>query len=447
MTTSMNKKIVFIGLGKMGEALVKNLSDNDYCINAYDKSNKQRLSIQEKNINNVSVKSSLKDLFDFGAGPKIVLISVPEGNNLDNVFISIRPFLAAGDLIIDCGNSYFKNTLSRKVMLKKYGIDLLDFGISGGPSGAREGPAIMTGCDSKSLWNSIKSLALSMSKSRKNVSFRVGKTGSGHFVKMIHNSIEYAVMQLISELILVVSMMNVGSKDKDNIIDKINNSLVGGYLFDISSQLLSKEQDIHTNIKVNHNGTGVWASMFALENDISIPTIARAIEHRLETKINRVYAGKLLIDIGDNKNRLKINHIDSLISCFELSFVSAFLQGMSLLGYAEKHLESKVDPSQVISLWMDRSVLRGNLLKESRKFNQEIYLRQNMELCENFTNRVRDFQVKSKSIFKRDPWIVSICPCLFSGINYIYNTKSKIRISHTINTQRKTFGGHTINSE
>ena len=153
------------------------------------------------------------------------------------------------------------------------------------------------------------------------------------------------------------------------------------------------------------------------------------------------------MDIEGKKSCLTKNHINNLISCFELSIISAFFQGMSLLGCSEKHLKSKIEPSQVISLWMNKSVLRGNLLKENSKFNQDIYLSQNFALCKSFIKKVENFQFESEQIFKECPWILSICPCLISGINFIFNTDSKINISQTINTQRNIFGGHLIFSE
>ncbi len=281
----IKKQIGMVGLGKMGGNLAKRLVTKGWHVVGYDKSTEK--------VGSLEVASSLQELAASVVAPRIIWLMLPAGKIIDETIGELMNYLKRGDVIIDGGNSFYKDSLRRHKKLKAKGIHFVDVGVSGGPQGAAEGPALMIGGDQE-IFEKLEPLFYDLSKDQSYQFF--GSPGTGHFVKMIHNGIEYGMMQAIAEgfSILKNSKYNL---NLSKVADVYNNGSV------IESRLvgwLKKAFEIHTeDLKdvsgsVGHTGEGEWTVKTAKELGLKARVIEEALKFRVKSKNNPSYEGKIL---------------------------------------------------------------------------------------------------------------------------------------------------------
>ncbi len=287
-------KIGFIGLGKMGFNMVENLLDKKHKVITYD--------LNTEAVNEIIIKgavgtSSISDLAEQLHAPKIIWLMVPAGNPVDKTIDSLIPFLSKGDIIIDGGNSNYKDSIRRAERLKKENIYFLDAGTSGGLSGARKGACMMIGGERKAF-----ELAEQLFKDMcvKNGYGYVGKPGAGHFVKMIHNGIEYGMMQAIGEGFDILESSNFDLDMKDIARIWSNGSVIRGWLMELTENAFSKDPELaYLSGEIADSGEGAWTVQAALDFNVAIPVISNSLLRRYRSRKQNPLSDKVVAALRD----------------------------------------------------------------------------------------------------------------------------------------------------
>lgn len=281
--------IGLIGLGKMGYPLALNFIDNNINIHVYS-SNQEKIN----ELTDLGIRgfSNIKEFLENMEHPKTIWMMIPSGQPVDDMINTIKVNLKKGDIIIDGGNSNYKDSIRRYNLLKEEGIEFLDVGTSGGVEGARNGACLMVGGDYETYVKLEEVFKLISGGSGYGF---VGSSGAGHYVKMIHNAIEYGMMQAIGEgfQMLYQSNYNISLSQVSNIWKK--GSIISGLLLDKTSDALSKDEGL-SNVEgvINFSGEADWALDEALNLKVSVPVIAAALFARYKSKDDSLYSEKLL---------------------------------------------------------------------------------------------------------------------------------------------------------
>jgi len=284
----MKHDIALIGLGVMGQSLARNLASKKFSVLGWDRHVKKSIEFIKKYGNAyLDYCRDFKCLASELKAPRKYLLMVPAGKPVDEVIKKLSPYFKKGDIVIDGGNSNFKDTIKRAEGLKKKGIHFVGMGVSGGEEGALRGPSMMPGCDAlawKQISPILKKIAAKDFKGKPCVT-HVGTDGAGHYVKMVHNGIEYAVMQLMAEAYqMLKESYGLSARQISKIFAKYNRGKLKSYLFEISVPVLSRKDDFKKGNLIDfildragQKGTGRWVAVDALERGAAIPSIAEAV--------------------------------------------------------------------------------------------------------------------------------------------------------------------------
>src|SRR5664279_5335677 len=283
-------EIGMVGLGVMGRNLVLNMADHGCAVAGYDKDQTKVEALRKESAKrNIVVAASIIDFIALLSKPRAIMMLVPAGAPVDSVIKDLLPHLDKGDLIIDAGNSYFKDTDLRARNLAAKGIHFLGVGVSGGEEGARHGPSIMPG-GPKEAYERVRLLleAVAAKVNGDPCVVYLGPGSAGHFVKMVHNGIEHAVMQLLAETYdLMKRGLGLTDDGLRDVYDTWNHGDLNGYLIEITSRIFSKVDETTGNRLIDEildvakqKGTGMWTSQSAMELQEPIPTIDIAVAMR-----------------------------------------------------------------------------------------------------------------------------------------------------------------------
>jgi len=285
----VTRQIAMIGLGKMGLNLVLNLKQNGFDVFGFDIDEYLRAEISNQND---FVANSIKDVCVKFSTQKIIWLMIPSGEAVDEVIEQLLPHLQQNDIIIDGGNSFYKDSIRRYEYLKKQNINFLDCGTSGGKEGALNGACTMIGGD-KNVYESVKDVFDKISV--ENGSFYIGKSGSGHFVKMIHNGIEYGMMQSIAEGFEVLQKSELVSDFKKIATLFNNGSVIRGWLMELTQRAFEKDSILeNTNSIMHSSGEGKWMTEAALDMGVPTPIIALSVMMRYRSQTQDTFSGKIV---------------------------------------------------------------------------------------------------------------------------------------------------------
>lgn len=282
-------KLALIGLGKMGANLAQNLHRNNHEVIAFDLDKSKRDNVESKGI---KTTKTLKEAVDKLEGQKIIWLMIPAGNPVDVVLEELKLMVNEGDIIIDGGNSFYKDSIRRYEELKSIGINFLDLGTSGGQEGALNGICAMVGGD-KEVFEIVEPIFKDISI--KGGYLHAGKAGSGHFTKMVHNGIEYGMLQAIGEGFEILEASDF-KLDYEKIANLWNHgSVIRGWLMELTKNAFSKDSHLD-NIKgvVGSNGEGLWTAQTALELQIPAPVITTSVMTRYRSQQQDTFTGKVI---------------------------------------------------------------------------------------------------------------------------------------------------------
>jgi len=443
-----------IGLGIIGSNLAMNFSKKGFKLSVYNRSIKGLEENVAKNF--VKKNNNLKHINPFDnisyfvksiEKPRKILILIPSGPPIDDVIESLLKYISKGDIIIDGGNSYFKDTERRELFLKTKKINFLGIGISGGLMGARNGPSIMIGgskvvCDK--IEKDLKKIS-AVNRLNKYCCGRVGPSSSGHYVKMIHNGIEYVEMQLIAECYdFMRREMNFDNDKISNVFKNWLKTNSNSYLLKISSEILkSKEKGsfIIDQIKdqSENKGTGIWAVISGIELGVPNTLMTLALSSRY-ISFQKEIRDKNCRLRKKNKTKVKIS-IDDLKLVYDFSRIINFYQGISVLIAASNNYNWKLNLSNIVSTWSDGSILKSDLLFILIKvLNKQMDILNSKIVNEDFISKYNKIKSVINTMQKGNTPLL----LLLNSVVFFELITQKSGTGNLIQAQRDYFGSHGV---
>lgn len=456
--------IALIGLGVMGQSLARNIASKGFKVLGWDRHEEKSLAfLKEYPHKNLDYCKDFKCLGQRLKSPRKYLIMVPAGDPVDDVIKKLSPFVKKGDIIVDAGNSFYKDTIRRTKELNKKGIEFVGMGVSGGEEGALRGPSIMPGGSAKSykaLYPILNKIAAKDFSSKPCVT-HIGSDGAGHYVKMVHNGIEYGVMQMMAEAYQALKEI-YGLKPNEiaRIFAKYNKGKLKSYLFEISVPILERKDEFKKGFLIDHildkagqKGTGRWVAIDALKKGATLPTITLAVYARAlsSQKDERIKLGKLF-----KKPKIKpfiplSEFTKFLEDALYAGMISSYAQGFELMAIAAKEQGWKLNFAEIARIWEGGCIIRADLLNFIHKAfqkGQSLTTGRQGKPVHLFT--IKEIQAALKKNLPAWREVVSYgakmgvsMACLASSLSYFEDMTSEKVPANFIQGLRDYFGAHT----
>ncbi len=444
-----------VGLGVMGRNFILNVADNNFKAFGYDLDSEKvdALKAEGGDLNKVDASTDIKTFTEALAAPRKIMLLVPAGKIVDQVIESLLPHLDKGDIIIDGGNSFFTDTDRREAFLKEKGINFFGAGVSGGAEGARKGPSIMPGGDAEA-YEHIKPIFEAVAADYKGEPCvaHLGPKSAGNYVKMVHNGIEYGMMQLTSEIYdLLRKSVKLNNDELHQVYDSWNKGRLQSFLVVITAEIFKQEDDLGDGRlvdmildKAKQKGTGKWTSQNAMDLGIPVPTIDIAVSMReiSALKDERIVADKLY-DRPEPKAIDKEKIIAMAEEGLYFSFIIAYAQGLHQLAEASKEYEYDLDMSVIAKIWRAGCIIRAGLLADiSDAYTQDKNL-PNLLLAPSFVPKVQETLASVRELVAYAVSSGIPVPGLANSLNYFEAYTSSQLPLNLIQAQRDNFGSHT----
>ena len=452
---SQQYEIGMVGLGVMGRNLVLNMADHGCAVAGYDKDQAKVEALRKESAErNIRGAANILDFIALLRKPLAIIMLVPAGAPVDSVIKDLLPHLDKDDLIIDAGNSYFKDTDLRARNLAAKGIQFLGVGVSGGEEGARHGPSIMPG-GPKEAYERVRPVfeAAAAKVNGDPCVTWLGPGSAGHFVKMVHNGIEYAVMQLIAE---TYDLMKRGLALYDDqlrdVYSKWNNSEMKSYLLEITRDIFSKVDETSGRRLIDEildvakqKGTGMWTSQSAMELQVPIPTIDLAVAMRdlsmfakEREEASAIYQRSIRRFTGDEDTFLT-----QLGRALFAAMIITYAQGLALLVAASDKYKYHLDLEAVARIWRGGCIIRSALLED---ICAAFHVRRdlpNLLLAPNLSQKVMEHQEYLRQVVCQAAESGVPAPGLMVSLGYFDAYRSAWLPANLIQAQRDYFGAHT----
>ncbi len=435
----MLKEIGLIGLGVMGKNIALNLSDNGVIIKAFNNSEKKLNDIKKEFKNDFIPFDNLEQFVENLEDPKTILLMVPSGEATKEVIEKLGSLLGEGGTIIDGGNSFYLDSIENGEYLKKNSINFIGMGVSGGEDGARNGPALMVGSETSietSLFDTLKNIA---AKAEVECLGIYQGPGTGHFIKMVHNGIEYAEMQSIAEMYLILKKLNKSNKEISSFFSSQSENNNSSYLIEITSKILQKkdgDEFVIDQIKpiAQNKGTGRLTIQTSLDLNVSIPSISAAYDARLQS--NNQYTTKTSMESIDEDISDK-----NLSDALYFSRVCSMIQGLELITKFSESENHETSIVEVLENWRGGCIIRSNLLLDLKK---EFSENNNFYSLDNIFNNLQQNRAAISKVLQITTKNNISTPVLSASFNWFNNLTSVDNPSNLIQAQRDFFGRHKV---
>jgi len=446
-----------IGLAVMGRNLALNIEDHGFSVAVWN----LEQPVTEKFVaDNAGKKfTATRSLADFVAAlekPRRIMMMIKAGKPVDEVLTQLKPLLEAGDIVIDGGNTHFVETRRREEDLRKQGVNFVGMGVSGGEEGARRGPALMPG-GTPDAWKRLQPVLEGIAAKTDSgpCVTHCGPDGAGHFVKMVHNGIEYGDMQLIAEAYDVLSRaLGLSAPEIGAIFDKWNEGPLASFLVELTGKVL-KVTDPETGKplvdvvldKAGQKGTGKWTAEIALDLGISIPTITAAIDARVLSSIKdqRVAASRKIRGVtpppagADDKEALIAAVHDALL-CAK---ICSYAQGLQLIEAGSKQYQWNISMKEIARIWKGGCIIRARLLDNIMRAYERTPTLANLLLDEEFENRVFAAQPAWRRAVALAQGFGIPVPAFAASLAYFDSYRTARLPQNVTQAQRDAFGAHT----
>ena len=454
----MSKKadIGLIGLAVMGENLVLNMESKGFTVAVFNRTvEKVDAFVNGRGKGKKFVGChSIAELCASLERPRKVMMLVKAGQPVDDFIEQVIPFLEPGDIVIDGGNSHFPDTIRRTEYLKGKGLCFIGTGVSGGEEGALKGPSIMPG-GHPDAWPHVKPIfqAISAHVGSEPCCEWVGSDGAGHFVKMVHNGIEYGDMQMICEAYnLMKSILSLSNDEMHNIFKEWNQGELDSYLIEITRDIL-KEKDPETGKYVidqvldtaGQKGTGKWTSVSALDLGAVAPTIAEAVFARCVSAIKeeRVAAAKVLPGPRDSFVGDKKQFIEDIRKALYASKICSYAQGYQLMRLAGEEYGWKLNFGEIALMWRGGCIIRAKFLGDIKKAFEKNPELSNLLLDDFFKKVIGDCQQSWRRVVAQAAMLGVPVPAFSSALTYYDSYRAAELPANMLQCQRDYFGAHT----
>ncbi len=452
---TVKKDIGVFGLGVMGKNLAKNIKSNHHSVSVYSISSKEIDELTKHSDETIHPTYTLEDFVSSLEKPRKILLMVKAGEPTDKAIENLVPFLDPGDIVIDGGNTNYQNTISRNKELAKSCIHFIGMGVSGGEFGALNGPSLMPG-GPKEAFNQVSNILESISAKAEDgnpcVTY-IGPNGSGHYVKMVHNGIEYADMQLIAEsYALMKYLLGMSHQDIAQTFRRWNEGELSSYLIEITSDIFNKldketgeplvEQILDT---VGQKGTGKWTAINALDIGIPLTIITESVFARFisSLKEERVNASKQLSGPKINFYEDKEEFLENIRKALYLSKICSYAQGFDQIKKASKDQEWSIRLGELAMIWREGCIIRAQFLQKIKEAYDKDENLQNLLLDSYFKNIATNYQEALRDVIATAVKNGIPTPGFSASINYYDSYRSENLPANLIQAQRDYFGAHT----
>ena len=448
-------EIGMVGLGVMGRNLLLNMADHGFSVAGYDNDPAKVEALRtEAHGRDIYCTGYLREFITSIRKPRAIILLVPAGAPVDMVINEMVPYLEKDDLIIDSGNSYFKDTNVRTIKLREKNIQFMGMGISGGEEGARKGASIMPGGSRKSYERIQPVLeAVAAKVNGEPCVACLGSLSAGHFVKMVHNGIEYGIMQLIAETYAVMKQgLGLSDEEIHNVYTSWNNTEVNSYLIEITGHIFGKVDDktgkrlIDEILDVaRQKGTGMWTSQSAMELQVPIPTIDMAVAMRdlstfekQRSSANSIYQRPA--------HHFEGNMEDTLIQlrkAFYVAVLMTYAQGFAVLTVASDKYDYQLDNETIARIWRGGCIIRAAVLEDIMAAFHSRKDLPNLLLDGYLSQLIRENQQDLRKVVSFACETGIPIPGLMASLSYLDAFSSSWLPANLIQAQRDYFGAHT----
>jgi 6-phosphogluconate dehydrogenase len=445
-----------IGLAVMGQNLVLNMNDHGYKVSVYNRTTSKTEEFLDGNAKGTEVVGtySLEELVDSLKTPRRVMLMIKAGKPVDIVIDQLIPLLETGDIIIDGGNSNFRDTIRRTEYVESQGLYYVGTGVSGGEEGARTGPSIMPG-GSHQAWPHVKDILQDVAAKVDDGTpccDWVGSDGAGHFVKMVHNGIEYGDMQLISEAYhLMKSVLGMSAEEMHEVFARWDQGKLDSYLIEITADIFTyRDEDGEPLLEkildaAGQKGTGRWTAINALEQGIPLTLIMEAVQARSLSalKEERVAASEVLSGPDGDFDGDRDAFLQNLEQALYASKIISYTQGYMLMRAAADEYDWDLDYGSIALMWREGCIIRSVFLGDIR----DAFARQpdlpNLLLDSYFEEQVESAQMAWRRVVAQAVKVGIPIPSMSSALAFYDGYRHARLPANMIQAQRDYFGAHT----
>ncbi|CAM2856218.1 NADP-dependent phosphogluconate dehydrogenase [Latilactobacillus sakei] len=451
-------QIGVIGMAVMGKNLALNIESRGYTVAIYNRTGaKTEAVIQDHSEKKLVASYTIEDFVKSLEKPRRIILMVKAGAGTDAVINELLPLLDKGDILIDGGNTFFGDTIRRNAELDKSGINFIGMGVSGGELGALEGPSMMPG-GQKEAYDLVAPILEQMSAKAEDgqpcVTY-IGPNGAGHYVKMVHNGIEYGDMELISESYnLLRNVVGLSVEEIADVFKEWNHGELDSYLMEITADILTRKDDLGTDKPIvdvildaaGNKGTGKWSSQSALELGVPQSLITESVYARYISamKDERVAASKILPaptvgKLTEDKKEL----IEKIRQALYFSKIMSYAQGFEQMRVASDQYDWSLNYGEIAKIWRAGCIIRARFLQKiTDAFDKKADLN-NLLLDDYFLDITKKYQGAVRDIAALAIQQGVPAPGLTAAITYFDSYRSEVLPANLIQAQRDYFGAHT----
>jgi 6-phosphogluconate dehydrogenase len=432
------------------------MADHNIKVSGFDKDADKTLTLEKEGAGKpINAFNSLHEFVHSLQKPRSVMMLVPAGKIVDNLIDELLPLLEEGDIIIDGGNSHFTDTNRRAALLEEKGLNFFGMGVSGGEEGARRGPSMMPG-GNREAYHHVKHIfeAIAAKVNGEPCVAYIGPGASGHFVKMVHNGIEYGLMQLIAE---TYELLKKGLKLDNAAIKKVfanwNEGRLQSFLIEITKDIFNyqKENTAHLLLdeikdEARSKGTGKWTSQVAMDLELPVTVIDAAVSIRdlskyksLRTKISASFG-------NDEVNMVAVDeatYLEALEQAFYFAMIICYAQGMHLLSKASAVYNYELNLASIAKIWRGGCIIRSAFLEEIYSAFSNNNNLEHLLLDDNIQSLVKDALPGARKVVSDAIKVGIAIPAYAAAVTYFDAIRSGNMPSNLIQAQRDYFGAHT----
>lgn len=450
--------IAVVGLGVMGQNLALNMAGHGFSVSGIDIDSSKTFDFVEKRVKqeNIIGFGSIAEAAASLSSPKKFFLMVPAGAAVDSAIEIIMPYLSKGDIIIDGGNSFFKDTARREKAFADLGILFIGTGVSGGEEGALNGPSLMPG-GNINAWEYVKDIFEAISAKTDEgepCAAWVGNSGAGHFVKMVHNGIEYGDMELICETYAIMrNMLGMGVLEIADIFKEWNKRELDSYLIEITSNIL-REFDPETGLPMvdvikdtaGQKGTGAWTGLTALELGIAAPTIVNAVFARClsAVKNDRIEMSRVFDTPRYNFKGNKTDFLESLYKALYVAKVCSYSQGFSLMKEASIVYNWNLNFSRIAQTWRAGCIIRAAFLSDIREAFESSVDFPCLMAAPFFAEKIKEYESDLRLVVSEACLSGVSVLSMGASLSYFDGIRSQLLPANLLQAQRDYFGAHTF---
>ncbi|MXI83096.1 NADP-dependent phosphogluconate dehydrogenase [Lactobacillus paracasei] len=450
-------QIGVVGMAVMGKNLALNIESRGNTVAIFNRTGSKTKAVVEEHPDKKLVPSyKIEDFVASLEKPRRIIMMVKAGAGTDAVIKELLPLLDKGDVLIDGGNTFFEDTMRRSAELDKSGINFIGMGVSGGELGALHGPSLMPG-GQKEAYDLVAPILEAISAKAEDgapcVTY-IGPNGAGHYVKMVHNGIEYGDMELIAESYnLMRNLLGLDVKEMADIFSEWNKGELDSYLIDITADILTRKDDLGSDKPIvdmildraGNKGTGKWSSQSALELGVPQSVITESVYARYISamKQERVEASKVLPKPVANVSVDKKEAIEMIRKALYFSKLMSYAQGFEQLRFASEKYDWKLQYGDLAKIWRAGCIIRARFLHNiTDAYNKKPDL-QNLLLDDYFLNIAKNYQESVRDLVGVAVKAGVPVPGFSAAISYYDSYRSAVLPANLTQAQRDYFGAHT----